>query len=309
MEQNSGVNLFGVNMVFMVTAILLVTIGYFLQTVNIYYGLLVTELVIIIGPVLVYTAVKKVAITDVFRIKPVSSRILVLCALIMLSAYPVGLFLNLVGNLILSLFGDLIPMPIPVAENGTEYVINLLVIALTAGIAEELFFRGLVLKGYEVFGRKKAIIITALLFGIFHFNIQNFIGPVFLGLIFGYLAVKTGSIFPAIVGHFINNALSVTIAFAAELLSGGGGQAMEEGINTPVILAGAAFWGVLALLSAMIMIKLFRKLNMITGAVFEEHVEPYKARVIELFPLLITVLIFAVIAAREFWVIINGPTL
>jgi len=307
LEENSGITLLGVNIVYMITAILLVTIGYTLQMTDIYTGLVLTELVIILGPAFLFVLFRKASLREVFRIKKTSLKIVGLCALITFFAYPVGLFLNLVGNLVLSLFGELIPMPVPVAENFSELAVNLLIIALTAGVAEELFFRGLVLKGYEAFGEKRAVLITALLFGIFHFNIQNLIGPVFLGIIFGYMATKTGSIFPAITGHFINNALSVIIAYGAQLYAGETGQAAEEGLNTAVILSGTLFWGIIAVLSATVMVRLFRRLSEQSGISVPDREERANGMTIkEMVPLAVTMLIFAVMVIRELYVIIYG---
>lgn len=306
MEENAGITLFGVNIVYMITAILLVTIGYMLQMADIYTGLVLTELVIILGPAFLFVLFRKAGFREVFRIRKTSPGVMGLCALITFFAYPVGLFLNLVGNLILSLFGELIPMPVPVAGNFSELALNLLVIALTAGVAEELFFRGLVLKGYEAFGEKRAVLIAALLFGIFHFNIQNLIGPVFLGVIFGYMAIKTGSIFPAIAGHFINNAMSVVIAYGAQLLAGETGQAAEEGLNTAVILSGTLFWGVIAFLSATVMIRLFRRLAEQSGVPVTDMERTGGMTVKESIPLAVTMLIFVIMIMRELYVIIYG---
>ncbi len=63
--------------------------------------------------------------------------------------------------------------------------------------------------------RKKAIIYSAILFGIFHFNVQNLLGPIYLGLLFGIIAYKTDSIYPTIIGHTVNNTIALTIGYFA----------------------------------------------------------------------------------------------
>ena len=140
--------------------------------------------------------------------------------------------MNLLGSLVLDMLGELLPLHIPAAESGREYIKNILVIAFAAGVGEELFFRGFLLKGYEWLGERKAVIYSAILFGIFHFNIQNFVGPAFLGIVFAVMSIKTGSVAAPVVGHFINNAVSVTFMFIAGLTTDTAVQGMEGNLTS-----------------------------------------------------------------------------
>lgn len=83
-------------------------------------------------------------------------------------------------------------------------------IALLPAVAEELLFRGVIFnsfnKRYKV---SIAIFISALLFGVYHMNWIQGIFAFFMGLTLAYGYYKTGSIFPSIIIHFINNAFSV----------------------------------------------------------------------------------------------------
>jgi len=300
------ISLFGINLIFLLTALLLITFGYYVQEKNIYLGLLITEFVLILIPPILYVAWKKAGIRNVFRLNKIDTKLLGLCVFITLLAYPVGVFLNLVGHMILSLFGELMPVQIPVADNAGEYVIGLFIIALLPGIAEEFFFRGLVLRGYEGFGPRKAVIIPALLFGLFHFNVQNFIGPFFLGLIFGYMVIRTNSIFPAITGHFINNALSVTMAFLANVFTDQSGLGAEESTNLSLLAAGAVFWGIVALICGLFMVKLLQKLRKVTEDIHEQSEKRYVIGIKEFIPLGVTAVIFILTFVRQMIYIISG---
>jgi membrane protease YdiL (CAAX protease family) len=80
-------------------------------------------------------------------------------------------------------------------------------IAVMAPVVEELLFRGAILGHLLRQGRspRMAIFLSALLFGIMHFNpVQSFFA-FFLGLAFGWLYYRTGSVAPGIVAHAINN--------------------------------------------------------------------------------------------------------
>jgi sodium transport system permease protein len=86
----------------------------------------------------------------------------------------------------------------------------LLLIALVPAICEELAFRGFILSGLRRIGHKwTAIILTAAFFGAVHVVLQQSISAFVVGIVLGYIAVKTGSILPAIAYHFTHNAMSV----------------------------------------------------------------------------------------------------
>lgn len=82
--------------------------------------------------------------------------------------------------------------------------------AILPGICEEFLHRGIILKGLKNTMREKyAIIISAILFGLMHANIRQTLYTFVGGIIFAILAVKTRSIYPSMIMHFINNAISV----------------------------------------------------------------------------------------------------
>jgi sodium transport system permease protein len=84
----------------------------------------------------------------------------------------------------------------------------LLIIAVAPAICEELAFRGFILSGFRHLGHKwRAIIYTALLFGVTHAILQQSLVAILLGVVVGYVAVQTGSILPGMVFHLINNGL------------------------------------------------------------------------------------------------------
>jgi membrane protease YdiL (CAAX protease family) len=303
LEKENPVTLLGINMVFMITAVLLITLGYYFQVKNIYTGLIITEFLIIPVPALIYTAWKGMDVRETFRLRGISINTLWKCVLITLCAYPVGLFLNLLGNLFLGMLGELIPVPVPVAESGREYLINLLVVALVAGVAEEFFFRGFILTGYEGLGERNAVIISALLFGMFHFNIQNFLGPVFLGLVFGFLALRTGSVVASAAGHFVNNALSVTFMFVAGMVSKTLPQGYEGQEASWPSAVGLIPWGAMALAGGVAALRLYKGLERQDRKTDTSAATPSFG---DFIPVAVTVIIFIVFCVSELLVIING---
>ncbi|SHK67348.1 CPBP family intramembrane glutamic endopeptidase [Tepidibacter formicigenes] len=82
-------------------------------------------------------------------------------------------------------------------------------IVLFYPIFEEFIFRGIILKGYlSNYSEKKALIVSALLFGAYHMNPQQFITASIGGLVYGWIYIKTKSIIPCIFAHSINNLIN-----------------------------------------------------------------------------------------------------
>lgn len=91
----------------------------------------------------------------------------------------------------------------------------LLVIAATPAICEELAFRGFILTGLSQLKNKFAAIgLSAFLFGVAHGVLQQSITATITGLVLGYVAYQTRSLFPVILYHFTHNSLSVFQGYA-----------------------------------------------------------------------------------------------
>lgn len=83
-------------------------------------------------------------------------------------------------------------------------------VALLPAVCEELFFRGLVFTGlYAHGGPKKAVLLSAFLFAAAHFNPWQLPALFALGLLLAALTHWSHSIYPSMLAHFVNNALSI----------------------------------------------------------------------------------------------------
>ena len=166
-------------------------------------------------PITLYLKFNNYSISHVLRLNRINFKQILLTILIVLFSYPVAVFLNFIGIALLGKFAKAQPTPIPLPSNLKEYLLSFLIIALTPGICEETMFRGFIMSSYDRFGKKKAIVYSAILFGIFHFNMQNLLGPIYLGILFGTIAYKTNSIYPTMIGHTVNNTIALTIGYIA----------------------------------------------------------------------------------------------
>ena len=84
---------------------------------------------------------------------------------------------------------------------------TLLYVAVFVPIIEELLFRGFVLDlALESYGSWPSIFISAVIFGIVHLNPIGVLNAFLLGLIYGYVRIRTNSLFPSIFLHSMWNA-------------------------------------------------------------------------------------------------------
>jgi uncharacterized protein len=127
---------------------------------------------------------------------------------------------------------------------------NLLIIALIPAIGEEMLFRGtfqpLMLKTFK--GKYHfAIWVTAFWFSFLHLQFLGFFPRLLLGAVLGYAAHWSGSLLLPMIGHFMNNALAVLVAYfigldaldgSVETLGADQGQLSIALLSTLLLVAG-----------------------------------------------------------------------
>ena len=102
---------------------------------------------------------------------------------------------------------------------GGNLIATLILVGIVGPIAEEIFFRGFVLPGLvKRFGVTQSLLLSSLLFGIFHFDPGAIVPTFILGLALGWVYLKTGALWPAIFAHGLHNSLAIMLAkYATEI--------------------------------------------------------------------------------------------
>lgn len=208
--KKKNLNVMSVNSLTLVLAIIFLTIGFNIQERLSFWGTFITEIGIVLVPALLISSTGNVK--EVLKIKKVPLKSLLLTIILVILIYPVILLLNGVFLSLLSNFVEYKNFPMELMLQNVPIFNYLIFMCLVPAICEEVFFRGTLTNAYNVYGEKFSIIVSALVFALFHFDIQNFIAPFLLGLLFASLIEVTGSILPAIVAHFVNNVIAVLTA-------------------------------------------------------------------------------------------------
>ncbi len=99
------------------------------------------------------------------------------------------------------------------------FMLTFIATAIVPPLVEEFACRGLILGSLRKFGDGFAIMCSAIVFGIMHGNFQQMPFAFLVGLILGYITIKSNTIWLAVAVHFFNNALSVILDYAIANLS------------------------------------------------------------------------------------------
>jgi membrane protease YdiL (CAAX protease family) len=151
-----------------------------------------------------------------FRVKPFNIVLLVLAGLCCLVAFMLVQFgFADLYALISSITGlpDMGSNNAGVSTNIWQYLMLVLVVGIVPPIVEELLFRGVIFKELSKVNKWVAVFGSALLFALFHMNPAQFVFQFIMGVIYGFVVMRTGNVIHAMILHFVNNFSLVTLIY------------------------------------------------------------------------------------------------
>ena len=195
--------------------VLIFYLGTLAQMRNLLPGLVLTEYVLILLPVLLLLWYVRIDLRSALSLRPVSGM------------HFAGLLLAGIGSLILVAElgvwqNKVLPLPGDYQDTFQELfkggntpggmLALLLIIALSPAICEEVLFRGAILSAL----RPKlpvwaCILVIGLMFGVFHLSIHRLALTGLLGMLLTYLVLRSGSIFSGVAVHLMINGMAVLI--------------------------------------------------------------------------------------------------
>ena len=156
--------------------------------------------------IVVATRRSGVGFRESYPLSAVSIRVLALTAVLILGTV---ILLSDIDNLTRSVF----PPPQALIEafesimNTADYPLSsFFLLVVVAPVTEEVLFRGLILRGFLAnYSKRRAILLTALLFAVMHTNPWQFISAFVAGVLLAWLLIETGSLLPCLFAHAIAN--------------------------------------------------------------------------------------------------------
>ncbi len=172
-------------------------------------SVLCTQGYLLLGAV-VYILHTKTDIKKEFRIQRFRLSTFFLSLVLLITASPMAMWLNLVSQL--------------VVENGTSatifqitdnlpYGVGIAVIACLPGFIEETIYRGIMFSAFRKRSVLNGIVVSALSFGLMHMNFNQMLYAVYLGIVFALVVEATGSIVSGMILHMLFNAINTSYLY------------------------------------------------------------------------------------------------
>lgn len=170
--------------------------------------------ILILFPALIMATMLTTSIRQSLRIRMPHWTTLPLAVLFGITLHPSYVMLSKLINHLYPISEQAAAAMKPFAEqiSSAPWIGVVLLMALVPAVCEELAFRGFIFGGLvREKGKLRAVVVTAVMFGISHGVLQQSIAASLMGIVLGWITLRTGSIIPCILIHFTNNALSVSL--------------------------------------------------------------------------------------------------
>lgn len=174
------------------------------------YVAVLTQLVVVLAPALLATATlaRSPRQTLLLRWPPWSA--LPAAFFLAVALHPVALWMQRLVFQLYPLSPEMKKALDGLLTGPSNLAVLLVVMAVIPPLCEELAFRGFMLSGLRRLGHEwRAVIISAIFFGLTHPIIQQSMLACLVGVVIGVLAVRTGSLLPCVIFHMTHNALAV----------------------------------------------------------------------------------------------------
>lgn len=173
--------------------------------------------------------------------RKITVKVLAILTVILLAVQALTSIYGGVLEGLLNGFGYSAAQQVQDATSGGNTWSMILYTALLAPVAEEIVFRGFILRNLQKYGAKLAIVVSAIMFGLAHANIIQTPFAFILGLVLGYVAYTYGIIW-SIGLHLFNNLVLGNVLSSFYQMLGGLGSLMSMIISVGSLLIVLYLW-------------------------------------------------------------------
>ena len=195
--------------------------GFFADTKSgdILFTIIIQIGIMTILPFVLYIALLKVKPKEVFQhcnFFKMNITVILISIVLGILCFMINIAVSSLFNGILTFTGYEFRSGSGISDYSTgNFFLQLFLVAVLPAVCEEFLHRGILLQGIKHMSFKKAIVISSLLFALLHFNVQQVFYAFVIGLILGFVSVVAKNIYPAMIIHFVNNAISTYLDFAS----------------------------------------------------------------------------------------------
>lgn len=206
-----------------VVGLLYFYVGIRLQIAGREQGLFAAQWLLLAVPAVLFAGLGPYRVRSALALRPVPPRALAAAVLIVVGGIPVSWTLGWLQSLVMEIpeeflrgFEELLR-----ADSPERLLWLFVLIAVTPAVCEELVFRGILLQGLSrELPMARAVVGSAIIFGAYHLSYETvirFLPTAWLGLLLGYVAWNTRSIYPSILMHAINNGAILLLVASTDL--------------------------------------------------------------------------------------------
>ncbi|QDT58641.1 ABC-2 family transporter protein [Stieleria bergensis] len=179
--------------------------------------ILLPQMVILIPAVLMACFLTR-SPREALRIRKTHWSVLAMAVILGLTLHPTYLMISSFVQQMSPPTPEMLELMLPLSTLVSEspWWMIVLLMALLPAVCEELAFRGFVFGGLVRQGTLRAIVLSAFMFGISHGVLQQSIPAFVIGLLIGWVSLRTGSILPCLLIHLTNNSMSTMLQRIAE---------------------------------------------------------------------------------------------
>lgn len=212
MQERQKTNIKSINIVYLITVLIVVVVPFL--PMDFFEGRPVAAVtfsqVILALPAVLYMVVHRLSYVETVRFKKMKIADMLLALLFGILIKPV---MTLISALSMVFAKNVIGASVFEIADRVPFLVCLLFVAVMPAVMEETVYRGLFYNEYGKINPLKAALLSGLMFGIMHGNINQFCYAAALGIVFSFLVEATGSIVSTMLIHFWTNAASVVMFY------------------------------------------------------------------------------------------------
>ncbi|NLG05287.1 MAG: CPBP family intramembrane metalloprotease [Clostridia bacterium] len=215
------------------------------HTVTMLPSLLISEAIILV-PGICMIAAAKMPLKEYIPHRRIKISTALLLIVLSYALMPVASFINILSqflteNVLASSATDIMSQP---------FIVMLFIMGIYGPLCEEFIFRGIIYSGYTKSGRVwGAILMSSLLFGLMHMNLNQFGYAFFLGIAFAIVIKITDSLLATVIMHCVINLHNVSMMYGSQYMLKAAGMKQDmEKYSQGIKALGDGIYGVVIVL-------------------------------------------------------------
>lgn len=282
---NKSLSISQVNRLYLASMLLVFSLGAWLQSISFSWGLLLTELLLILAPTIWLLRRNQIDLRSSAGLKKSRAPLTLVAVILGVGAWLVT---SLVEQIMVSITGYVPTSPAGIIPTTTfQALLIFLGFVVAAPICEEILFRGSIQPAYQNHTKLSlSILVPSLLFAFFHFRLQGLPALIIIALLLGFTYWRTQSLTFTMVMHAANN----FVAFVVLIQEG-----LFPHIDLPFPSPSASAFGILMVVAGLVLLQ-----RLLPRPQTEKPPAQVKIFSLKIFwPILLAFILFSIMAVQE----------